>query len=395
VPDNTENCYGCRACEQICPVGCIKMVADDEGFLYPQKDNALCTECGLCIKVCPIDNDSVFQEGKQTYYCFVNADAGVVDSSSSGGAFSALANEFCKSNKCKVFGARWGNGFNVRHCSVDNPLNIEIFQKSKYLQSDVLHTYSEVKEGLEQGEKVVFSGTPCQIAGLKAFLQKEYDNLLTIDILCHGVPSYKVFKHYIEYLEDMYNSSVKEFEFRKRSSLFGVKDSCGTEVKFSNGKELSFYSFNDIYMKGFFSALYYRKSCYRCEFSQEKRVSDVTIGDFWGIEKTDKRLNAHEGVSLIISNSVKGSAVLKGLHDKHKIYQIDKSFAIPYNKNLISPTPLNKNRDEFFRRLKVERFDIIVNDYVRNVGKIKFLAAAVTPDKIKNIMRNVRERIKI
>ena len=99
---------------------------------------------------------------------------------------------------------------------------------------------------------MVFSGTPCQIAGLKAFLQKEYDNLLTIDILCHGVPSYKVFKHYIEYLEDMYNSSVKEFEFRKRSSLFGVKDSCGTEVKFSNGKELSFYSFNDIYMKGFF-----------------------------------------------------------------------------------------------------------------------------------------------
>ena len=256
---------------------CISMKTDGEGFLYPDTDESLCTGCNICNSVCPMTND-LFSEEPRSFFCFINKDKDVIEKSSSGGAFSALSRGFSDSAKYKVFGAKWDKDLSVCHGYAESLNDINVFRKSKYIQSDTRGTYSVVRDCLDKGETVVYSGTPCQIAGLKGFLGKYYDRLLTIDVICHGVPSQYVFDKYVKSIEKEYKSKVESYSFRNRRSVFGVRDSLCIKIKLSDGREITRFSFKDTYMRGYFARLFYRKCCYGCKFARRQRVSDITIG---------------------------------------------------------------------------------------------------------------------
>lgn len=225
-----NKCCGCRACEQICPKKCIKMIEDDEGFMYPDIDKENCIKCGLCKKVCPmINNEKIKQKEKKKVYRLIANDKELVRKSSSGGAFSLLVEEILKKNsneKYKIYGCTLGEDFIARHLGVDNIGKIAKFRKSKYVQSDLEKSYSNIKRELKDGNVVIFTGTPCQVAGLKNFIEKENaQNLYTIDLICHGVPSPMVLRQYLKQLEKKNNSKLKEFNFRERLILANIKDS--------------------------------------------------------------------------------------------------------------------------------------------------------------------------
>jgi coenzyme F420-reducing hydrogenase beta subunit len=199
---DVKNCFGCSACAQICPQQCIRMIPDVEGFEYPSVDESACIKCGLCYEVCPSLKDTLFETAEsQKFYAFVYKDRNIVEQSSSGGAFTAIAEAFCNVGSYKIFGAKWNDDFSVSHSSINDVSDIDIFRKSKYLQSEIGNSYIEVENALKDGQTVVFSGTPCQVAGLKSFLKKDYDRLLLLDIICHGVPSKLIFQQYIKSLE--------------------------------------------------------------------------------------------------------------------------------------------------------------------------------------------------
>lgn len=203
-----NNCCGCSACEQKCPKKCITMMEDEEGFFYPHVNKVKCIECGLCEKVCPVINVGENEQKITAYAAYVN-DKNVRMKSSSGGMFTLFAQKILNENGV-VFGAAFDQNFMVHHIYIESEENLSKQQGSKYLQSRIENTYRETEQYLNSGRKVLFTGTACQIAGLKQFLMKEYDNLYTVDVLCHGVPSSKLWKHYLEYQEECYGSSVKQ-----------------------------------------------------------------------------------------------------------------------------------------------------------------------------------------
>lgn len=381
-----ENCYGCKACEQVCPVKCISMKTDGEGFLYPETDESLCTGCNMCNRVCPMTKD-LFSEEPQSFFCFINKEKNEIKKSSSGGAFSALSRGFCDTAKLKVFGAKWDKDLSVCHEYAESLNGINVFRKSKYIQSDTRNTFSIAREFLDKGETVVYSGTPCQIAGLKGFLGKDYDKLLTIDVICHGVPSQYVFDKYVKSIEEENKSKVESFSFRNRRSVFGVRDSLCVKIKLSDGREIKRFSFKDTYMRGYFARLYYRKCCYGCKFARRQRVSDITIGDFWGIDRLDKKLNPHNGVSLIIASSEKGRKLIEKLSAAHRVKRVSEEDAVRLNKNLSRPSDYNLNRSIFFERLANTGFNTAVNGFIPRISKVKYIVSNVLPENIKRILK--------
>ncbi len=253
----------------VCPVECISFISDEEGFFYPTADHR-CTNCGRCEKVCPIINESNFisQNFKQFCVAALHKDTNVWRKSSSGGAFSAICKAFCNDGDA-IFGAKF-EGFRVVHDFVYGPDNIESFRKSKYVQSDIRDSYNKVKNILESNKKVLFSGTPCQVAGLRSFLGKEYKNLLFVDLVCHGVGSPGVFKKYIEYLEKRHASKVISYTFRHKKAKMGRFLQHIIIIKLANGKRIEDSS--DLYNNGFIQTLFLRPSCGKCIFANLNRL---------------------------------------------------------------------------------------------------------------------------
>jgi len=359
-----EKCSGCQVCKQICPNNAIDMLEDKEGFLYPVK-NERCIECGLCNKICPMVNEIKNNNLKQQEVFTSNhKNDTVVEKSASGGAFSAIVQAFCDNNYV-IFGAKYNENNEVEHDYIENIKDIDIFRKSKYVQSDVKDSYSQAKKFLEQGKKVLFSGTPCQIAALKNYLRKEYDDLLCVDIICHGVPSPKVFRNYLEFWENKYNSKVTKIEFRKKMHKKEKWNSRNILLKFENGKEIIKDNENDLYLRAFYAKMIYRKSCSTCKFANQIRYSDITIGDSWGIEKIYPDIDVHKGESVIIVNTDKGKGILNKIKEYMNIRDLTIDFVIKENKQFREPTELNPKRDEFFANLDNTRFDKLVNKYVR------------------------------
>ena len=226
-----EKCTGCRACEQICPTKCIEMVSDKEGFAYPIKNEEKCIHCGLCKKGCPILNKIQNNKENQEVYTLKNKDKNVVLDSSSGGAFTSIMQSFCDDNTV-IFGVKFDENLKAVHDYVYNIKDAKIFKKSKYVQSNVRNTYEKAKEFLEEGKKVLYTGTPCQIAGLKKYLNKEYENLLLVDLICHGVPSQKVFDKYIEEIKNKYKKDIKSINFREKTYKNNIWNSKNIQLEF-------------------------------------------------------------------------------------------------------------------------------------------------------------------
>lgn len=305
---NKEKCCGCTACASICPRKCIGMVADDEGFLYPQVDTKKCVDCGLCEKVCPQLSGYKKSHVKKAYVVRHKNDA-VVSSSTSGGAFTAFA-ECVLEQGGSVFGVAYDENFQVAHIEVRGEVEqLAGFRGSKYVQSRLDNTFSSVKDRLENGETVLFSGTSCQIAGLSNYLRKDYENLLTIEVICHGTPSPLLWKKYLEYQQKKYNSTVRSAVFRKKT--YGYHS--GTmELVFANGKRYTGSARVDYMLKSFFSEISSRPSCYTCLCKGIERPADISIYDCWHAkELVPGLLDDDKGYTNILINTDKGQRLLQ------------------------------------------------------------------------------------
>lgn len=308
---NKKDCTGCMACAQICPNNAIDRTEYDAGFLYPVINNSKCINCGLCIKVCPQIEENNIQKGKVLkVYGVKHKNKEILKQSSSGAAFVILAEYIFSLGNSYVFGARFDDDFNVIHDFSDNYEGISAFKGSKYVQSDIKNTYIKTKELLLEGANVLFTGTPCQISGLKGYLGKDYDNLITVDLICHGVPTPKIWKDYVRFIEKKYGKDIVKYNLR--SKWQGIH----TSIEFSNGKILE--DKNDIisYIDTYYHHHHMRPCCFNCKYANLNRISDITIGDFWGIEKVNNNFKDDLGVSVMIINSQKGLDIFELIKDK-------------------------------------------------------------------------------
>lgn len=299
-----SKCCGCTACVRVCPRQCISMIEDKEGFLYPMVDTTQCIDCGLCEKTCPVINQSVSHKPLQIFAAY-NRDEVIRKESSSGGIFTMLAEKIISEGGI-VFGARFDEDFNVRHDYNETIEGLAKFRGSKYLQSRMLDCYIEAKGFLEEGRKVLFSGTPCQIAGLKHFLRKPYETLLTVDCVCHGVPSPMAWQ---SYLKD-YDITPAEVSFRDKKESWKRYN---VTISSKEGKRQSSPYPENAYMNVFLSDLSLRPSCYDCPAKAGRSKSDITLGDFWGIERISPKFDDDRGCSLLMVNTESGEKAVRAL----------------------------------------------------------------------------------
>lgn len=364
LKDKTE-CCGCHACFNACPTGAIKMQEDEKGFKYPVIDKSKCISCGVCEKVCPIKNNNKVENNPIAYACF-NKNDDIRKNSSSGGVFTLLASAIINQGGT-VFGAAFDEKFNVKHIKVDKIEDLNGLRGSKYVQSFVGETYKQAKDALSKGTKVLFTGTPCQIEGLKSYLQKDYENLYTQDIICHGVPSPKVWEKYKEYRKNKDNEEPIEISFRNKDNGWAHYN---TFFKYKN-KSYKKAASADLYINAFLQNLSLRESCFACNFKKYNRISDITLGDLWGIDNIIPELNDDKGTSLVVINSEKGKKIFDEISNNIEVKEINLDDAIKYNHAMIKSVPENPNREKFFDDLENEDFDVVAKRYIKRTSLIR------------------------
>ena len=304
------NCCGCAACVQACPKQCISFEEDEQGFRYPAVDTSLCIDCHLCEKVCPVINQDEPRKPIATYAA-INPDENIRLKSSSGGIFSMIAQHVIDDGGV-VFGAQFDSNFEVEHAYTDATEGIAAFRGSKYLQSRIGNTYSEVRTFLQQGRKVLFTGTPCQIAGLRKFLGKQSDNpnLLTADVVCHGAPSPKVWR---SYLDKITSSDITDVTFRDKSRSWKRYEIVVRYSGQSHRDIVHEIAAGNLFMQVFLKDLCLRPACHRCPAKAGRSGSDITLGDYWGIGNHHPELDDDKGTSLLVANTAKGSEIISKL----------------------------------------------------------------------------------
>lgn len=370
--NNKSECSGCSACSQICPQKCISMEYDSEGFLYPKINEENCTNCRLCKKTCPVKNLNIFNNKFNPPIAlgggYNNID--IKMQSSSGGVFSAVA-ELVLNDDGVVFGAAFDADIHLKHTMIEDILDLDKLRRSKYIQSEIGYTYIEAKKELDKDREVLYVGTPCQIAGLKAFLVKDYDNLISIDIVCHGVPSPKVFKDYIINVEKKYNSKISYLNFRDKR--MGWNSGIATNVSFFNAKEYFVIGAKDSFINGFLSDIYLRPSCYDCKFSKLPRIADISLADFWGVSNYYPSLDDGKGTSLILINNGKGKLVIEKCKDKMTLKQVDLQLAVKHNPCIEGPVKQNPRREHFFKDYNKNGWRYVEKKYLGPPSFIKRL----------------------
>lgn len=346
IKDKTQ-CCGCSSCAQRCPKQCITLAQDEEGFLYPQVDTNICIDCGLCEKVCPILTAKQSHEPLKVFAA-KNPDDNIRKESSSGGIFTMLAESFIREGGV-VFGARWDKDWNVVHDYTETIEGIKVFRGSKYVQSNINGAYQQAEAYLKQGRKVLFSGTPCQIAGLKAFLQKENDNLITVEVACHGVPSPMVWTKYLNEVISTRNiRSINEINFRNKKYGWNSYHFSIDYINHNGKSNTMIHPHGDNpFYRGFLNHLYIRPSCYACKSKGCASGADITIADFWGIDKLDRALDDNKGYSTLIANTAKGLAAIKSTCGELPEYPYCN--IIKYNPALVNSLKKDSLSDEFWR----------------------------------------------
>lgn len=350
-----KHCTGCGACYNVCPQNAIKMESDSEGFLMPQIDEAKCTNCGLCHKACPSLTPPHFYDEQTDCYAVMASDEVRADSSS-GGMFTLLA-DYVFEKGGYVFGATYVKDFEVGHILISSKDEIYKLRNSKYVQSDTNTTFTQAKKFLEEGKYVLFSGCPCQIAGLYGYLQKNYDNLLTCDIICHGVPSPYALKKFIEIRKR--GREIKDVQFRNKAKLGW---STKTFLEFDDGSEYIGEWNQCTYFNAFLHGLSTRWACGTCQYSKSERVADFTIADFWQIEKYNNAFNDGKGTSLVILNNKKAQDIFEEIKPKTILCEsVPLNFAKLYNERLNPTLKPHSQRGEFFKLVDDISFDAAVH----------------------------------
>lgn len=341
-------CTGCSACAQSCPSKCITMKADIEGFLIPSVNKG-CVECHLCEKVCPVLNRKRVEKLPLKTFIGYNDKEKIRLISSSGGVFSLLA-EWILQEGGVVFGAAFDEDYNVTHQKIEGSDNgIERLYGSKYVQSTIGTAYIDAEKHLKENRTVLFSGTPCQISGLKGFLRKTYENLITVDVLCHGVVGSEIWQAYIREMEREYGSAVKHISFRQKDD--GWKK-YALKICFENKQQYVKEHHFDTYMQFFLNNVALRQSCYRCAAKKNGSSADITIGDAWGIEKYAPKMNDDKGASLIIVRSEKGLHVLSEIKTKMTVQEGKPEELLASHPEISIPCNPAAMRPSFYRKLK-------------------------------------------
>ena len=340
-------CCGCSMCEFACPTNAIKMEFDSEGFAFPIVNNQLCVNCNKCSVVCPMEKLKK-HNNNATAHAAHSKDSDTLKASSSGGIFTELA-KVILSDGGFVCGCTIDDEHQVKHIVIDCIDDIPLLQGSKYVQSDLGNCLEQLSLLLKQGKKVLFVGTPCQVSAVK----NDFDcpNLITIDLLCHGVPSQKLFDFYISYLEQKHHGKLTEIAFRDKEK-FGWSITQRYKIK-KNNKVKTYYleRHTSEYFSGFLRNMTQRESCFSCPYTTLNRVGDITLADFWGVDKVRPELLNLEGTSLIILNSEKGKDLIDNISDSIIISEVNFEDATYQNINLISPPERNILRDNIYHTI--------------------------------------------
>ena len=385
-----EKCTGCGACVQRCPKRCISWTQREFGFRYPQIDKDACVNCGLCEKVCPTDK-ALEVPVEQKVYAAVHKDTEVLAKSTSGGAFTAIADAIFAQGGI-VYGAAMLDDMQVKHIRTTGKDDFEGLRSSKYLQSDTGTTYQMVEQDLKQGKFVLYSGTPCQIDGLKNFLGKDYETLYTVDIVCHGVGSQAYFDKYMDFARERYGK-IKALRFRSKEYAGW---SCGGVVVVVDSsdclKKIPYRDFDNYYYSYFLSGDIYRKSCYSCKYANTNRVGDFALGDYWGVEALNLPLQTENGCSLLLVNNQHAMQLLDEIESLDRV-ETTVEQAAHCNKQLNAPSKLMDSRQNRIGEYESMSGQQIQKEYLKNHRKtvVKGQLKALMPYKLKLLIRSARK----
>ncbi|SEW42643.1 Coenzyme F420 hydrogenase/dehydrogenase, beta subunit C-terminal domain [[Clostridium] fimetarium] len=348
-------CTGCSACGDICPKRCIQFNMDEEGFYYPVIDGKLCVECKACENVCPVLHQPIQRLTETKCYALKNKNYNIQIKSSSGGVFSEIA-FYVLRDKGIVWGAMFDKEFNVVHSYVTNENDLYKISRSKYVQSRMDSVYIEIRKQLQNGLLVLFSGTPCQVTALSNFLNTDrYKNqLILIDIVCHGVPSPMIWQEFLKTISKKFNKRREDIKY----IAFKIKDNSkyewthsGFSIEWKDDKYID-YANCSWYENGFLGNLYVRPSCHSCEFKNLKSTSDITIGDFWGCDKVIPAFNDRNGVSILFTQTDAGKKLFGDISNKFEVIPISVEDACRYNYRITNPTPKADRRNFFWENYK-------------------------------------------
>lgn len=381
--ENKTNCTGCGACYNVCPVGAITIQGDEYGFYKPVIDKAKCTNCGLCEKTCPLDNYKSKNKKPKTF-ALINKDEVTRLKCASGGAFSAFAKYILEQNGI-VYGVIWNNDIVAIHSRAENIEQLEKMYSSKYVQANTLDTFKQAKKDLEAEKLVLYSGTPCQIAGLKSYLKKDYENLITVDLICHGVPSALILEKYKqEFLKNKPDGHLSNINFRFKRLDWGVRMFSILETE---RKQYVINALQDNYMKVFLYNIAINKACLDCQFNKIPRIADITIGDFWGVDEYDPSLNDKKGTSIILINNEKGQNLLNKIKTNCKLQEVPLNVATKRNPNIYSSSKAHKNREKFLEYVCIKNKPLKsgVKKYLKT--PIHIFIYRLLPQFIKNLIK--------
>ena len=385
-----ELCCGCAACSDRCGCGAVEMTEGKDGFQYPLINEKKCVNCGACLQVCPAERNLNIISG-QKVYAARSKNSNVLSESSSGGVCFELGSYFVEKGGV-VCGAAYTEGFWVQHIFVEKKENLRKLQGSKYVQSDCRNVYKKIKEFLKQGKKVLFTGTPCEVMAVKNYVGKDDENLYTIDLVCHGVPSRKMFQNYLEDLGRLHSGRVVDFKFRDKGKGWGT---VGKAEIMSNGKNVSMpvykteASYYYYYLKGILS----RESCYHCKFADANRVGDITCGDYWGIERVHPEIKHTEsGISLLICNTEKGKKLIEQIKNIELIPS-NLEQAKKYNGQLVKPQAYDKERERLMELYRMGGWEKIEETFRKEIGVRKYTdrIKAYVPKKLIRSFKKMRK----
>ena len=353
-----NRCSGCGSCAVSCPKDCIHMENDEFGFRYPVVDSNKCIQCNQCIKKCPVITTMDVKD-ENRFIAAKLIDLDIRQKSTSGGVFTVLA-QYCLQHNGIVCGAVYDSAFQVVHVITKTETQIEKMRGAKYVQSRSEHVFSEIKDAVESGRWTLYSGTPCQVAALRAYLGKDYDKLILVDIVCHGVPSPLAWEKYLESLENNSGSKLKHINLRSKVSGWS-KYNYSTEFVYEDENRVLIHQNNNCYMKGFVSNLYLRPSCSNCSFKGVDRVSDFTLGDYWGIWNQYPDFDDNKGTSMVIIHGEKGEKIWKLVEKRFEFIEVTEKEAIQENQSTMVSSNAHSNSELFWQLINQ---DIPFNDVI-------------------------------
>ena len=358
-----SECCGCSACKEVCPKDAITMKEDIEGFLYPVVDPDKCIQCNLCAKVCVKKENPqtiTYEEKYPKILAAINKDEEVRLKSSSGAIFPELVKYAINEKQGYVVGVKYDSNMQVVSAIADNLEDCQAFYGAKYAKSDFSGVFPKIKELLNEGKFVLYSGLPCEAAALKAYLRKPYENLLISEILCHASPSPKVFRKYVEYLGNKFNSEVTNFRFRDKSAGWLAQNN-SIVVEFKDREPLKVNARRNNYYRSFAKDIIARPGCGNCSFVYKNRVGDITMGDFWGIQHSDPEMFDNKGTSVLMINTNKGEEAWKSISENFIYKESDLKTAFKYNHK--KPIVIKDDRNEFFKKLDKEEINSLLESY--------------------------------